>query len=113
MTDFADISCFLLDMDGTVYLGGRLFEGVPEFLQRLRDTRRRFLFFTNNSSKTAAEYAEKLNRLGIEAAPRDVVTSGEATVAYLTGEAGVRRPKPELSWTISVPMRWCWLSISP
>lgn len=88
---FADISCFLLDMDGTVYLGDRLFDGVQEFLQSLRDSRRRFLFFTNNSSKDAAEYAEKLRRLGIEATPEEVITSGEATVAYLTGEAGVGR----------------------
>lgn len=91
ITGLGDISCFLLDMDGTLYLGERLFEGVPEFLQRLRDTRRKFLFFTNNSSRDATEYAQKLSRLGISASPEEVITSGEATVAYLTGEAGVRR----------------------
>jgi HAD superfamily hydrolase (TIGR01457 family) len=78
-------------MDGTLYLGERLFEGVPAFLQRLRESRRRYLFFTNNSSRDAREYAKKLTRLGIAAAPEEVITSGEATVAYLIGDAGVRR----------------------
>ena len=88
---FREVSCFLLDMDGTLYLGDRLFQGVPEFLQRLRESGRKFLFFTNNSSRDAAEYADKLHRLGIEAAPEEVITSGEATVAYLKGEAAARR----------------------
>ena len=89
--DFRNITSFLLDMDGTIYLSDRLFEGVTEFLQRLRETGRGFLFFTNNSSRDAAQYAEKLNRMGVAAAPEEVITSGEATVAYLTGTAGVRR----------------------
>ena len=37
--DFRDISCFLLDMDGTIYLSDRLFPGVPEFLARLASSR--------------------------------------------------------------------------
>lgn len=89
--DFQSLSCFLLDMDGTIYLGGRLFPGVPEFLERLRATGRRFLFFTNNSSQDAAGYAEKLTRLGIAVEPGQVLTSGEATVTYLREVAGARR----------------------
>ena len=40
---------FVLDMDGTFYLGERILEGALEFLQTLKETGRRYLFFTNNS----------------------------------------------------------------
>ncbi len=89
--DFQDITCFLLDMDGTLYLSDKLFDGVNEFLQRLGDSGRKFLFFTNNSSRDAAGYAEKLGRMGIAVEPSQIITSGEATVAYLIGVARVER----------------------
>ena len=64
MTDrLKEIRCFLLDMDGTFYLGDRLIEGSLEFLQKLRDTGRQCLFLTNNSSKSASFYVEKLKRM--------------------------------------------------
>ena len=51
-----EIRCFLLDMDGTFYLGDRLIEGSLDFLQKLHDTGRQCLFLTNNSSKSASFY---------------------------------------------------------
>ncbi len=92
--DFNAISHFLLDMDGTVYLSDRLFPGAAEFLARLHASGRDFLFFTNNSSRDAAGYVEKLGRLGIPVEKRQVLTSGEATVNYLRDVAGVRRVYP-------------------
>ncbi len=89
--DFGGISSFLLDMDGTVYLGDRLFPGVPEFLARLQETGRGYLFFTNNSSQDAARYASKLQRMGLSVEARQVLTSGEATVNYLNDVARVTR----------------------
>ncbi len=86
-----DVKYFLFDMDGTVYLGDRVFEGAPEFLASLRTRGYPFLFFTNNSSRHAVRYAEKLNRLGIPASPSDIITSGEATVDYLRSLAGIQR----------------------
>ncbi|MCX7781700.1 MAG: HAD-IIA family hydrolase [Negativicutes bacterium] len=70
-------------MDGTFYLGNRLLPGSLEFIEYLRATGRDFLFLTNNSSKTAPYYAEKLGRMGLECKPDDVLTSGEATTCYL------------------------------
>ena len=46
-----DIKLFVLDMDGTFYLGNRIYEGSLDFLNRLEETGRKFIFFTNNSSK--------------------------------------------------------------
>jgi HAD superfamily hydrolase (TIGR01450 family) len=74
---------FALDMDGTFYLGNRLLDGSLEFLERVRETGRSFVFLTNNSSKSRREYMEKLHRLGVELTERQLVTSGQATIRYL------------------------------
>ena len=81
-----EVKCFLLDMDGTIYLGNRLFDGTIDFLNYLKDTGRNFLFLTNNSSKDSNHYVAKLKRLGIEVTNDDVLTSGEATVSYLDAQ---------------------------
>ena len=47
---------FLLDMDGTIYLDETVFDGTLEFLQFCRDTGRRYLFLTNNSSRGVDAY---------------------------------------------------------
>lgn len=74
---------FLLDMDGTIYLDETLFEATPPFLQHVRETGGRYLFLTNNSSKSVLAYVDKLHRLGIEATQQDFLTSVDATIAYL------------------------------
>lgn len=75
--------CFILDMDGTIYLGGKLLNGSKEFLELLDKQNKKHLFVTNNSSKSVIDYVIKLNRLGIEAKEADILTSGEATCIYL------------------------------
>lgn len=89
--DIRKIRCFLLDMDGTIYLGPEPIDGASAFVAHLRDTGRPFLFFTNNPTRDAAAYVEKLRRMGIEAAPGDILTSGEATARYLATETEYRR----------------------
>jgi HAD superfamily hydrolase (TIGR01457 family) len=74
---------FLLDMDGTFYLGDRLLEGALRFIDLLREQKKEFLFLTNNSSKDRHQYAEKISRLGLPLADESVLTSGEATALYL------------------------------
>lgn len=83
MKNLQDIKCYLLDMDGTIYLGNELIEGAKEFLQKLKEKNIKYIFLTNNSSKNKDRYVEKLNKLGIEAVREDVFSSGEATTIYL------------------------------
>jgi len=83
MKSLADIRLFLLDMDGTVYLGNRLLPGSLDFLHYLGETGRDHLFLTNNSSRNAQYYAQKLTKLGWPATPDEILTAGEATVLYL------------------------------
>lgn len=74
---------FLLDMDGTIYLGEQLFDGTIEFLEYVKSMGGRYIFMTNNSSKSVNKYIEKLKRLGVEATEGDFVTSVNATEEYL------------------------------
>jgi 4-nitrophenyl phosphatase len=74
---------FMLDMDGTFYLGDRLLEGALRFIDVLHEQNKRFLFLTNNSSKHRSQYAAKINHLGLPVSEEAVLTSGEATALYL------------------------------
>ena len=78
----AGVRCFLLDMDGTFYLGDRLIDGSLEFLDALARTGRTARFLTNNSSKSARVYTEKLARMGVPEVYREVISSGHAAAHY-------------------------------
>ncbi len=74
---------YLFDMDGTLYLGDQLYPFTIELLDTLKATGRRYLFMTNNSSKSVEDYIKKLARLGIPATREDFITSSQATAYYL------------------------------
>ena len=90
-TDLGALRHFLLDMDGTLYLGDGLIDGAGAFIAFLRESGREVLFFTNNPTADAAAYAEKLQRMGIAASADDVLTAGAATIRYLLDETPYRR----------------------
>lgn len=75
---------FLLDMDGTIYLDNDLFDGTLEFLDYIKEIGGKYMFLTNNSSKSVDKYIEKLASLGINANADDFLTSVNATVIYLS-----------------------------
>jgi HAD superfamily hydrolase (TIGR01457 family) len=77
------VRCFLLDMDGTFYLGERLLEGALEFIDVLRQQGCEYLFLTNNSSKDAGQYVEKITRLGLPVSSDKILTSGEASAMHV------------------------------
>lgn len=77
------VKCFLLDMDGTFYLGNALLDGSLAFLQALQDTGRSAVFLTNNSSRSAAYYIEKLTRMGVKPPFLRVITSAHAAAHYV------------------------------
>ena len=74
---------YLFDMDGTLYLGNRLYDFTLELLDTLKKTGRRYLFMTNNSSKSVEDYVKKLGKLGITATRDEFMTSSQATAFYL------------------------------
>lgn len=78
-----DVKLFLFDMDGTLYLGDRLYSFTKELLATIKNTGKRYMFMTNNSSKSVADYIKKLDKLGIPAEREDFITSSQATAYYL------------------------------
>lgn len=77
------ISCFSLDMDGTIYLGDKWIDGAKEFLNAVETAGKQYIFLTNNSSKGPENYVEKLERMGLSVDCSRIVTSGQATIDYL------------------------------
>ena len=83
MCDLKNKRLFLLDMDGTIYIDNTLFDGTLDFLRHINKIGGRYMFLTNNSSKSVDKYIEKLKSLGIDSRKDDFFTSTDATVAYL------------------------------
>ncbi len=77
------ILCFLLDMDGTIYLGDHLLPGAREFIQFISERTTQFFLLTNNSSRSRNDYAAKLHSMGLEVSVERILTSGEATASLL------------------------------
>ncbi|MBN1309498.1 MAG: HAD-IIA family hydrolase [Chitinispirillaceae bacterium] len=80
------VKLFLLDLDGTVYLGGKPIAGAIDFVRNCRRCGIEYLFVTNNSSKSASEYEKKLSGMGFPVGAGQVLTSGEVTGWYLAGK---------------------------
>lgn len=77
------LKLYLFDMDGTLYLGDRLYAFTKDLLKKIKSNGCRYMFMTNNSSKSVQAYIDKLAKLGIEATYEDFITSSQATAYYL------------------------------
>ena len=82
-SELKNIKLFLFDMDGTLYLGDRLFDFTNELLDTIKRNGGRYMFMTNNSSKSVVDYIKKLDKLGVKADYEDFITSSQATAYYL------------------------------
>lgn len=82
---------FIFDMDGTIYLGGNPFDFAVRYINKLRESGRRVLFFTNNASHDPIFYLDKLTGLGFSPSPEEICTSGNVTAAFLTRKRAGRR----------------------
>ncbi|OAA30436.1 HAD family hydrolase [Kosmotoga arenicorallina S304] len=80
---FENKRLFVLDLDGTFYLGNKLLPGSLEFAEKVHSMGADLVFLTNNSSATKDEYVDKLVRLGVPENLFDVYTSAEATIRFL------------------------------
>lgn len=84
MSDLREIRHIVLDMDGTIYLGKRLFPQSLPFLASLARLGISHSFLTNNCSKSRAEYVRHLDAIGIDTSPDSIQTSAHATAHFLT-----------------------------
>ena len=83
MERYSDVKCFIVDMDGTFYLGDNLLPGALDFIDAIKKTGRHFFFFTNNSSHDEAECLERLHRIGYPAPKGSVIISSHVTIDFL------------------------------
>lgn len=72
-----------LDMDGTIYLGSRLFDFTLGFLEDLKEMGIHYSFLTNNPTKSVSDYLAKLKGMGIEASEEEMYTSSVAAIDWL------------------------------
>lgn len=78
-----DIRCFIVDMDGTFYLGDSLLPGAKEFAECVEKSGKKFFFFTNNSSHNEEECLNKLRKYGYDAKDGNVIISSHVTIDFL------------------------------
>ena len=80
------VKYILLDMDGTVYLGGRLIGEMDKTLDALRAAGKKLVYLTNNSSKSVENYYDKLKKMNLLKIGDEVKTSGTAAIGFLKTE---------------------------
>ena len=74
---------YLLDLDGTVLLGDSLILGAAKAIKFLKSQNKRVVFISNNSTSTAASYAQKLTSLGLPTENDDVINSSMVLINFL------------------------------
>lgn len=84
------LKALVIDLDGSVYHGTKLIAGAAEALNHLAD-RYAVLFLTNNSTRSRAEYVQRLAQFGIPAVKEQLITSGYAAVRYVQANYPQRR----------------------
>ncbi len=78
-----DKKAFICDMDGVIYHGNRLLDGVPAFVDWLHQNNKQFLFLTNSSERSPRELCQKLKRMGLDITEDHFYTSALATASFL------------------------------
>jgi len=77
---------FIIDMDGVIYHGNQVLDGVKEFVTWLKNEKKRFVFLTNSSERTIKELQGKLSRMGIDVGQEHFYTSALATASFLQNQ---------------------------
>ncbi len=80
---FSGVKGFLIDLDGTLYVGDNLIHGAKEFVHRLRDRRIPHAFLTNITSRPRSQVLSRIREKGLEIDPDQVLTAPIATKCYL------------------------------
>lgn len=81
-----NIKAVAFDLDGTIYLGDKIIDGVIGLIKYLEDKSLNIFYFTNNSMKTREEIYNKLRKMGISLSLDKVYSSSYATARYLKEE---------------------------
>jgi 4-nitrophenyl phosphatase len=80
----AHIKSLVLDMDGVIWRGDAPIGDLPSIFGRIRQRGLKFVFATNNGTRTSEQYVTRLGSLGVQVEPWQVVTSAQALSYALT-----------------------------
>ncbi len=106
------IKSLIIDMDGVIWKADSPIGDLTSIFKRIRERGIKFVFATNNSTKTPGQYVERLNGFGVEVEPWQVVTSSQGaahavaqtfppgTKVFAIGEDGVRMALEEKGFEI-------------
>ena len=83
MQKLNEIRLFILDMDGTIYLGNRLFSYTKGFFDLLAQKGIDYLLFTNNASKNTGDYHFKLKNMSLDIPKKNILTSADVTARFI------------------------------
>jgi HAD superfamily hydrolase (TIGR01457 family) len=83
ITDLKKKKLFIFDLDGTIYLDGVLFPKTLDLMDYIKKIGGKYVFLTNNSSRSSDDYVKKINNLGIDCDLSNVATSTQATIKYV------------------------------
>ena len=86
ISELKEKKVFFFDLDGTIYLGNKVFDGVHELIKRLKERKKKFYFLSNNSSKSTSDYLLKLKKLDLDASKENIILSQHPTIDYLRNE---------------------------
>ncbi len=78
---------FICDMDGVIYHGNKILDGVVEFMSWMTENNKKFVFLTNSPERTPHELSMKLERMGLSVSPDHFYTSAMATAEFLHTQA--------------------------
>lgn len=79
---------FLLDIDGTIGFDTNLFEGAMDFFEEVKKHQGKYVFITNNSTKSIKDYVDKFLKMGVDVDESNFITSSYATALYLKKQYG-------------------------
>ena len=97
------IKSLILDMDGVIWRADMPIGDLPSIFNRIRERGLKFVFATNNATKTSEQYVSRLSRLGVQVESWQVITSAQAvshiltrqfppgTKIFMIGEDGIRQ----------------------
>lgn len=80
---FESTKYFIIDMDGTFYLGDNMIPGSDKFIEHIKNTGKDFYFFTNNSSHDADECLEKLKKVGFPVPKEKIIISSHVAIDFI------------------------------
>ena len=78
-----DYNLFLIDLDGTIYRGDETIQTGVDFVHRLKEAHKDYLFLTNNTTRTPEMVVEKLKKHGVETDVNHIHTPSMATASYI------------------------------